>query len=302
MKKKVFWEWKQADRPNSKEHWLVINRKVTTTNLRKLCRIESACQRQTIRQEILDARYKDSKLFQRLINKQRGGSKHCINELHVGDKVFNTSSRILEGFREHFQTLASPSDDPSYDKNYSDLVEMEVREIQELCTKHPTNNRQITPEQVKKAISSLNRGKVADIYDVTAEHFLHGGEELFRTTANITNSLYRAGALTDYLKTGVLTPIYKKKGSSTAAKNYRGITILPTITKILETVLKDVVRPAVEEVQNELQRGFTPNSSPMNCSLILEEVIREIKDLKQPLYIAFLDVKAAFDVVCGICG
>ena len=53
----------------------------------------------------------------------------------------------------------------------------------------------------------------------------------------------------------------------------------------------------MEEVQSGLQRGFTQNSSPMNCSLILEEVIRESKDLKQPLYIAFLDVKAAFDVV-----
>ena len=34
----------------------------------------------------------------------------------------------------------------------------------------------------------------------------------------------------------------------------------------------------------------------MNCSLILEEVIGE-SDQKEPLYIAFLDVKAAFDVV-----
>ena len=60
---------------------------------------------------------------------------------------------------------------------------------------------------------------------------------------------------------------------------------------MLETVLKDVVRPAVEVAQNGLQRGFTPNSSPMNCSLILEEVIKESKDLRQPLNIAFLNVK-----------
>ena len=38
----------------------------------------------------------------------------------------------------------------------------------------------------------------------------------------------------------------------------------------------------------------------MNCSLILEEVIREAKDLKEPLYIAFLDVKTAFDVVSHV--
>ena len=44
-----------------------------------------------------------------------------------------------------------------------------------------------------------------------------------------------------------------------------------------------------------MQRGFTKNSSPMNCFLILEEYIRENKDLKKDSYIAFLDAKAAFD-------
>ena len=215
----------------------------------------------------------------------------------VGDKVFNSSSEIQEGFREHFEALATPNDDLGYDKKYSEQVEIELNEIKKLCTKCPTDYKQITPEQVKKAISSLNRGKAADIYGVTAEHFIHGGDALIDTTVGIINSLYRVGELTDCMKVGVITPIYKKKGSATDAKNYRGITILPIVTKILETVLREVVRPAVEEVQSGLQRGFTQNSSPMNCSLILEEVIRESKDRKQPLFMAFLDVKAAFDVV-----
>ena len=50
-------------------------------------------------------------------------------------------------------------------------------------------------------------------------------------------------------------------------------------------------------LSNSKERGFTQNSSPMNCSLILEEVIREHKDKRLPLYIAFLDAKSAFDVV-----
>ena len=35
----------------------------------------------------------------------------------------------------------------------------------------------------------------------------------------------------------------------------------------------------------------------MNCSLILEEAIREQRDKHKPLYFAFLDAKSAFDVV-----
>ena len=95
----------------------------------------------------------------------------------------------------------------------------------------------------------------------------------------------------------MLTPFYKIKGQNTEAKNYRGITILPEITKILEAVLRNKIQPVIYAHQNTLQRGFTENSSPMNCSLILEEAIREQRDRRQPLYIAFLDAKSALDVV-----
>ena len=176
-------------------------------------------------------------------------------------------------------------------------MQSELVEIIELCRKAPDDQprQYVTCEQVEKAIASLNRGKAADYYGVTAEHFLFGGEELLSVTTEIINNLYKYGELTECLKTGVLTPVYKKKGSSTDAKNYWGITILPTLTKILEAVLKETVKPAVEGTQNTLQRGFTQGSSPMNCSLILE-VIRESKDQKEPLYIAFLDVDVVLHV------
>ena len=35
------------------------------------------------------------------------------------------------------------------------------------------------------------------------------------------------------MKLGVLTPVFKRKGSNQDAKNYQGITITPTITKHL---------------------------------------------------------------------
>ena len=155
----------------------------------------------------------------------------------------------------------------------------------------------VTRQQVKDAIASLNKGKAADVYGLTAEHFICGGEDLLETTTNIINGLYKFGRLTNALKVGVVTPVFKKKGSAVESRNYRGITILPIFTKILEAVLRQKLKPLIEEKQNNLQRGFTQNSSPMNCSLILEEVIREHKDKGLPLYIAFLDAKSAFDVV-----
>ena len=136
-------------------------------------------------------------------------------------------------------------------------------------------------QQVKEAIESINRGKAADFHGVTIEHFLYGGANLLQVTTDIVNQVFKFGRVTETLRIGTLTPVFKNKGSATDAKNYRGITILPTITKIIESPLRDRIQPVIEAQQNNLQRGFTRNSSPMNCSLILEETIREHKDLKK---------------------
>ena len=49
--------------------------------------------------------------------------------------------------------------------------------------------------------------------------------------------------------------------------------------------------------QNNLQRGFTEGSSPMNCSLIVEESISENREKNLSTYVAFFDAKSAFEVV-----
>ena len=95
----------------------------------------------------------------------------------------------------------------------------------------------------------------------------------------------------------MLIPIFKNKGSSKDSQNYRGITITPVLTKILETILKAIIQPILIERQNPLQRGLTEKSSPMNCALLVEEFYRNNKDLTKPQYVVFMDVKSAFDVV-----
>ena len=91
--------------------------------------------------------------------------------------------------------------------------------------------------------------------------------------------------------------MFKRKGSNLEAKNYRGITVTPILSKVLETVLRERIKPNIAKHQNNLQRGFTEGSSPMNCSLILEESIRKNRDKNLPIYVAFLDAKSTFDVV-----
>jgi hypothetical protein len=51
------------------------------------------------------------------------------------------------------------------------------------------------------------------------------------------------------------------------AKNYRGITVTPTLSKIIEKILKIRENGKILLNQNPLQKGFTENSSPLLCEL-----------------------------------
>ena len=120
------------------------------------------------------------------------------------------------------------------------------------CRLNKSSTELVTKQQVEEAINSLNRGKAADVYGLIDQHFLYGGEGLVETTTDIINGLFKFGRLSDALKVSVLTPVYKKKGSAVEAKNYRGITILPIITKVLEAVLQKKIQPLIEANQNKI--------------------------------------------------
>ena len=149
----------------------------------------------------------------------------------------------------------------------------------------------------KKAVKNLNRGKAADVMGITAEHLLFAEDYILDDLCLLVNKIFESGQVTESMKLGLITPVFKKKGSNTDSKNYRGITVIPILTKLIETVIRSRIKPLILESQNGLQRGFTENSSPMNTALILEEYIRDRRDIGAPAYIAFLDAKAAFDVV-----
>ena len=91
--------------------------------------------------------------------------------------------------------------------------------------------------------------------------------------------------------------MFKNKGENINVKNYRGITVLPVIFKIIDSILKSRIRKKSDPIQCTLQKGFTEKSAPLNAAFILEEARRESWDENNSFIIVALDAKSAFDVV-----
>jgi hypothetical protein len=72
----------------------------------------------------------------------------------------------------------------------------------------------------------------------------------------LINVSFANGHIPDSLKIGTLFPVSKNKGDIKSAKNYRGITVTPTFSTIMEKIIKIRENPTIMKIQNPLQRGF----------------------------------------------
>ena len=294
--RKYYAQWVKQGKIKDPENNIYQQRLRTKKEFRRQVLIENAKVKDTEKQRIMETRTKDTKLFHQLVKINRKNRGNAIMDLHVGDICMSGEQNVMEGFKQHFRNLATPEESTVLEnRQYHQQVEYEIGLITEMVK--DKNIPPATLEELQKAIKSINKGKSADIYGITVEHILHAGKNLEMLLLNLINIIFKEGKVPDMLKEGLLTPVFKNKGEKNMATNYRGITVLPVLNKVIETIVKLRINPAVLITQNVTQRGFTAGSGPANAALPVEEIYREAKDNNQEYELVLLDAKSAFDVV-----
>jgi len=246
------------------------------------------------RDKIINAQTHNKKVFYQMIRKQRNNRNVVIDDLYVGNNNYD-GDNILKGWHEHFQNLAQPADDPSYNNQYKQQCQTDYNNIKDIYKNIPP--KIITMEELENAIKAINTGKSEDIYGLSIENIIYAGEGFQQYMLDLINNIISQYSIPELIKVGLLSPIYKNKGDKNDSKNYRGIVVLPILCKILEHIARNNFRTILTKQQSPLQRGFTTNISPLNAAIVIEEVYREYSDRKAPFYLALLDAKSAFDVV-----
>jgi hypothetical protein len=110
---------------------------------------------------------------------------------------------ILQGFNNHFANLPVPSYDQSYNYQYTTNIEQETYNIIELV--EGVEILKPTKEELNKALSSIKKGKAADIFDLTVEHFIYGGDALMDYSHSISLAIFESGIVPDMIKEGLLS-------------------------------------------------------------------------------------------------
>jgi hypothetical protein len=95
-----------------------------------------------------------------------------------------------------------------------------------------------SPVEVEISIAKLKRFKSPGSYKILAELFQAGGEILRSKIHKLIKSIWNKKELPDQWKESIILPVHKK-GDKTDCNNYCGISLLPTITVLLDSLPSD---------------------------------------------------------------
>ena len=282
--------WKQEGRPHT-----------GTTNAERL-RVRAAYKRSIKVARSTPNQQQWNKLHGKFLDKDTDGfwkswkKLHNKNNSHLHPVVNGTSSKseIAEAFKTQFMSHSKPNDEHRVKELNEDFI-LKYRETKNVhnhnCDCHSYH---ITLPIVVDSIFSMKKGKSCDDEGINAEHFFHAPFSLFQRVQHLLNAMLRHGFVPSQFKLGTIVPIVKDhQGNLGDTENYRGITMSPILSKILEHCLRILFSDFL--TTSKFQFGFKQNSSTTHAVYCLREAINYYCERGSNTFCSFLDASKAFD-------
>ena len=175
-------------------------------------------------------------------------------------------NEITSDFQNHFNNLLNTPRIPNV--NNKELNEELLCLLNEL-NKSIEKDFYVTGLDVSKAIHNLNANKARDPFQLQAEHLMHAPENEFLSyITRLLNDLFREENLPECLSTSIIIPLAKSnKKSLKDPNNYRGISLIPIFTKLMEEII--LIKCPQIKSHGSSQFGFTSSSSTTKVSRCL---------------------------------
>ena len=155
-----------------------------------------------------------------------------------------------------------------------------------------------TEEAVLKHLQSINTSKAAGL-DKFAGKFLKDGASILVTPiTQICNLSILLSTFPKKCKTAKLKPLFKK-GSRTECKNYRPISLLPLVSKIIEKVIHNQVDSFLRShnIIYKYQSGFRTSHSTNSCLSYLSNKVQNGFEEGNLTGMILIDLQKAFDTI-----
>lgn len=156
----------------------------------------------------------------------------------------------------------------------------------------------ITTSEIKEVLRKTKSNKAPGEDRVPYEFFKNAPDELLEEVSKTCNVLYDRGCVDDSFILSIIYPIHKK-GDASVPSNYRGISFMNCLPKIMMGLLNERLSTWANnnKVLNEYQAGFRKNYSTADNIYSLSSIVHLKYAENKKTYAFFVDFKAAFDKV-----
>ena len=156
----------------------------------------------------------------------------------------------------------------------------------------------LSKEWVMKQLKSLSVHKATGPHKISAKFLKDGAEILAVPMRHIINLSIETSKVPTAMKLAKVVPIIKK-GSRLEARNYRPISLLQIISKIIEKAINEQVVTYLEstKILMNRQHGFRRGFSTETAVISLVDQIRNQIGQKRHTAAIFIDLRKAFDTV-----
>lgn len=192
------------------------------------------------------------------------------------------SDKQLERWREHFSDMLSANETINWEPENNPGRQLNI-------DSNPPSVAEITA-----AIKTLKNNKAAGADNVPAELLKVNATWMANELYHCIKEAWNNNKIPTKWKEGLIIKL-PKKGNLTECNNWRGITLLNTINKIIAKIVQTRLAETIENTLRPNQAGFRPNRSCIDHINTLRIIIEQSVEWRSPLFIAFIDFEKAFD-------
>jgi hypothetical protein len=252
-----------------------------------------------LRNEIFALKKKLKKMVRK---KKRLHKKNFLNEMEkcsfTDQKKYWNLVRQLEQKEDDKTQYVSPKHLSEHYKNL--LTAKRDINMPPNCTNIGKLDHPITPEELDKAKHVLKRGKANGIDTINNEMIACVLEVCPHIILTLFNTVLEKNITIDSWTVGIITAIYKNKGSRSETENYRGISLLSCLGKFFTAILYNrLLKFAIDnKILSPAKLGFMPGNRTSDAHLIIHNLVRkQCHNNGGRIYSCFIDFSKAFDTI-----
>jgi hypothetical protein len=225
------------------------------------------------------------KLVKQVLNKQKSKTSP---PLKVGNKYMTSPQDKANAFNKYFAQQSTLNTDgkepPQQDEDRNENV---------------MQNMRISFLTVKEILQNLDANKASGPDEVSTRLLKQTSEQIAPSLARIFNYSLQTGRFLGIWKEANVTPLYKNKRDREDLKNYRPVSLLSCIGKVMERCVHNQVFNFFirNNLLSKYQSAFMPGSSTIRQMLELYHQIQTAMDNSRDMRFIFLDISKAFDKV-----